>query len=68
MIEFKLWDLIPDILSFPVRICASITYFTLILNSSKMGGNPFLNFLYQSAVELPAYYLGRYMGKLRLIL
>lgn len=31
----------------------SIIYFVLILNSTRMGGNPFLSFLYQSAVELP---------------
>ncbi|XP_026479557.1 carcinine transporter-like [Ctenocephalides felis] len=41
-------------------IVCSVTYFTLILNVSNMGGNPFLNFLYQSAVELPAYLLGRF--------
>lgn len=32
---------------------ASITYFVLMLNSTRMGGNPFLSFLYQSAIELP---------------
>lgn len=31
----------------------AITYFVLILNSTRMGGNPFLSFLYQSAIELP---------------
>lgn len=31
----------------------SITYFVLMLNSTRMGGNPFLSFLYQSAIELP---------------
>jgi hypothetical protein len=31
----------------------SIVYFVLILNSTRMGGNPFLSFLYQSAIELP---------------
>lgn len=30
-----------------------------------MAGNPFLNFLYQSVVEIPAYVVGRYMGKCR---
>lgn len=28
-----------------------------------MGGNPFLNFIYQSAIELPAYLVGRVWGK-----
>lgn len=32
---------------------ASITYFVLMLISTRMGGNPFLSFLYQSAIELP---------------
>jgi OCT family organic cation transporter-like MFS transporter 4/5 len=27
-----------------------------------MGGNPFLSFLYQSAIELPAFIFGRYIG------
>ena len=27
-----------------------------------MGGNPFLSFLYQSIIELPAYIIGRAMG------
>jgi MFS transporter, OCT family, solute carrier family 22 (organic cation transporter), member 4/5 len=40
----------------------SLTYFVLILNSTRMGGNPFLSFLYQSAIELPAYVIGRWIG------
>lgn len=40
-------------------IVASITYFTLVLLSSRMEGNPFLNFLWQSAIELPAYKVGQ---------
>lgn len=30
-----------------------------MLNITNTDGNPFLNFLYQSAVELPAYLLAR---------
>jgi len=41
---------------------ASITYFVLILNSTRMGGNPFLSFLYQSAIELPSFVFGRYLA------
>lgn len=37
-------------------------YFTLVLNASKMGGNPFINFAWQSAIELPAYYIGQTLG------
>lgn len=37
----------------------SIIYFVLMLYSTRMGGNPFLSFLYQSAIELPCKsYLG----------
>lgn len=32
---------------------ASIIYFVLMLMSTRLGGNPFLSFLYQSAIELP---------------
>ncbi|KFB35810.1 AGAP004107-PA-like protein [Anopheles sinensis] len=35
----------------------SVTYFTLVLLSSRMDGNPFLNFMYQALIELPAAYL-----------
>ena len=39
----------------------SLTYFVLLMNSTRMGGNPFLNFAYQSIIELPAYLGGRYV-------
>jgi MFS transporter, OCT family, solute carrier family 22 (organic cation transporter), member 4/5 len=42
--------------------CVSLTYFVLVLNSTRMGGNPFLSFLYQSAIELPAYVGGCWIG------
>lgn len=44
------------------RVIVSISYFTLVLYIAQMGGNPFLNFLFQSAVEGPAFILGGYMG------
>lgn len=40
----------------------ALTYFVLVLNSTRMGGNPFLSFLFQSAIELPAYVIGRWVG------
>ncbi|XP_037954134.1 carcinine transporter-like [Teleopsis dalmanni] len=40
----------------------AVSYFTLVLFSSRMGGNPFLNFLMQSIVEVPAYLIGKYLG------
>jgi hypothetical protein len=35
------------------RLCVTTVYFVILLNSTRMGGNPFLSFLYQSAIELP---------------
>lgn len=40
----------------------SLTYFVLLMNSTRMGGNPFLSFAYQSMIELPAYLIGRWLG------
>ena len=48
-----------------IIVCWSIvqlTYFVLVLNSTRMGGNPFLSFLYQSAIELPAFIVARWVG------
>ncbi|XP_067618645.1 beta-alanine transporter-like isoform X2 [Eurosta solidaginis] len=39
----------------------TISYFTLVLLSTHMGGNPFLNFALQSVIEIPAYVIGRYI-------
>ncbi|KAK7872792.1 hypothetical protein R5R35_011917 [Gryllus longicercus] len=44
------------------RMIGVLTYYTMVLNVSNMSGNPFLNFLYQSLVELPGFVLGRYLG------
>lgn len=41
-------------------ICFQTTYFVLALNSTRLGGNPFLSFFYQNFVELPAYIGSRY--------
>ncbi|KAJ6635058.1 Carcinine transporter, partial [Pseudolycoriella hygida] len=38
-----------------------ITYILLMLNSTRMGGNPFLNFLYHSAIEVLSYACGIYL-------
>lgn len=37
-------------------------YYALVLNASKMDGNPFMNFIWQSAIELPAVYTGKLLG------
>jgi membrane protein DedA with SNARE-associated domain len=39
-----------------------MTYYTLMLNVSNMEGNPFMNFFWQSLVELPGYVLGKYLS------
>lgn len=41
-----------------------LAYFTLILYIAAAGGNPFLNFFMQSAIELPGFFFGSWMGKL----
>ncbi|XP_067015468.2 organic cation/carnitine transporter 2 [Anabrus simplex] len=40
-------------------VISSLSYYTLMLNISYLSGNPFLNFFYQSLVELPAYLVGK---------
>jgi MFS transporter, OCT family, solute carrier family 22 (organic cation transporter), member 4/5 len=40
----------------------SLTYFVLLMNSTRMGGNPFTNFFYQSIIELPAFIIGKWLG------
>ncbi|XP_063703892.1 organic cation transporter 1-like [Culicoides brevitarsis] len=40
----------------------SIVYYVLVLNSSRMDGNPHLNFVWQSAIELPGVFIGKYLG------
>lgn len=34
----------------------------LTLNATRMAGNPHLNFAWQNAMEMPAIYLGQYIG------
>ncbi|XP_058813705.1 solute carrier family 22 member 21 [Topomyia yanbarensis] len=43
-------------------ICNTVPTFTLFLLSMQMGGNPFLNFFWQGAIELPAYYCGQLLS------
>ncbi|XP_058058276.1 beta-alanine transporter-like [Anopheles bellator] len=37
----------------------SVLYFTLVLLSARMDGNPFLNFMLQSIIEVPAALIGQ---------
>ncbi|XP_026479554.1 solute carrier family 22 member 4-like [Ctenocephalides felis] len=41
-------------------IVGGLSYFLLILNVNNMDGNPFLNYLYQGLVEMPAYIFGKW--------
>ncbi|GLH06711.1 Uncharacterized protein GBIM_12174 [Gryllus bimaculatus] len=38
----------------------SVTYYTLMLHVNSLSGNPFLNYLWQSLVELPGYIIGQW--------
>ncbi|XP_016961208.1 carcinine transporter [Drosophila biarmipes] len=60
---FASWRLARNTIIMGFSWCVvAVSYFTLVLFSSRMAGNPFLNFLYQSVVEIPAYVVGRYLG------
>lgn len=39
-----------------------MVYYTLVINTSYMDGNPFMNFILQNAVEIPAVYVGKVLG------
>nr|CAD7406602.1 unnamed protein product [Timema cristinae] len=41
----------------------NIMYYILMLNVNTMAGNPFMNFFWQSLVELPGYFLGNYLSE-----
>ncbi|XP_063704985.1 carcinine transporter-like [Culicoides brevitarsis] len=43
-------------------IIVTMVYYALVINASRMDGNPFLNFIWQSAIELPGVFAGKYMG------
>ncbi|XP_069687232.1 carcinine transporter-like isoform X2 [Periplaneta americana] len=40
----------------------SMTYYTLLLIVNSMAGNPFMNFFWQSLVELPGYIVGKFLS------
>ncbi|XP_046383064.1 organic cation transporter protein-like isoform X2 [Ischnura elegans] len=42
-------------------IVTSVSYDVIIINVSTLSGNPYLNFFYQSVVELPGYVLGMWI-------
>ncbi|KAF2880324.1 hypothetical protein ILUMI_25837 [Ignelater luminosus] len=42
-------------------IVTLLSYLVIILNTTNLNGNPFLNFFYQGLAEFPAYIIGRYV-------
>lgn len=60
---FSHWRLLKNtVLLIMGRTITNIAYLTIMLNCSKMVGNPFLNFFWQSLIELPAFVLGQYFA------
>lgn len=43
-------------------VVCGLSYYALVLNVTNMAGNPFMNFFWQSIVELPGYMLGRVLS------
>lgn len=61
---FSTWRMTKNTIIMGFSWCvAAVSFFVLVLFSAQMGGNPFLNFLFQSIVEVPAYILGKYVCK-----
>ena len=44
---------------------ASFVYYGISLNSSELGGSPYINFLISGGVELPAYVLAMVLPQMR---
>lgn len=45
---------------------AFVLYSTLVLYIKDMDGNPFLNFVFQSAAEFPSFLIGRYLSEFKI--
>ncbi|KAJ9573945.1 hypothetical protein L9F63_008687, partial [Diploptera punctata] len=60
---FNHWRLAKNtILIVYLWVLNAMTYYTLLLNVSNMSGNPFMNFFWQSLVELPGYIAGKILS------
>lgn len=44
------------------RTVSGLCYYVITLNVTNMSGNPFMNFFWQSLVELPGYILGKVLS------
>ncbi|XP_069687216.1 solute carrier family 22 member 21-like isoform X2 [Periplaneta americana] len=62
--EFVLLPLLPASCIFicSCRMLNCVSYVILLLNVNNMSGNPFLNFFWQSAVELPAGFVAKWLS------
>ncbi|XP_067015458.2 organic cation/carnitine transporter 2 isoform X2 [Anabrus simplex] len=57
---FSSWRLAKNtVLISATWVISGLTYYTLMLNVSYLSGNPFLNFFWQSMVELPGNIVGK---------
>lgn len=64
---FSGWRIARNALIMALNWCVVVvSYFTLLLYCSSMSGNPFLNFLLQTVVEVPSNFIGTYFSKIRL--
>lgn len=62
MALFQTWTMIKlTFLNMSGWTCYLLMYITFTLNITNLGGNPFMNFFWQSAAELPGYIIGKYM-------
>lgn len=59
---FTGWRLAKNTIMLVIVMSAiNLTFYVLTLNSMRIGGNPFLNFLYQGIVEFPSYFIGKWI-------
>lgn len=60
---FSGWRIARNALIMALNWCVVVvSYFTLLLYCSSMSGNPFLNFLLQTVVEVPSNFIGTYFS------
>ncbi|XP_049774832.1 solute carrier family 22 member 7-like [Schistocerca cancellata] len=60
---FSSWTLFRNVMLLSVcRMIFSLAYYSVILNVTNLGGNPFLNWSVQSLAELPGYVAARFLA------
>lgn len=59
---FSSWRLAKNTVMACILLCSiNLTFYVLMLNSMRIGGNPFMNFFYQGIVEIPSYFMGKWV-------